>query len=88
MDDIQIQTTAGGRLSARRVTPKPGKPREIYKETFKPGAANVRKELLPDRLPYMPEGWKVDAIEVRAAGRLDDGREFQDVRVYSREEPR
>lgn len=61
------------------------KPREIYKETILPGAGAIRKELLPDRLPYMPEGWKVDAIEVRAAGRLDDGREFQDVRVFTKE---
>lgn len=85
MNEIQITQTSRG-TTARRVATRPGKPREIYKEVLKAGAGNVRKDLLPKTLPYMPVGWTVDAIEVRAAGKLDDGREFQDVRVYTREE--
>jgi hypothetical protein len=61
-------------------------PREVFKEVFKPNVGNVRKDLLPERFPYMPKGFVIDAIEVRAAGKLDDGREFQDVRVFTREE--
>lgn len=86
MSDIQIIHFTRRGVIARAVRSTAGKPREIYKETMKAGAGNVRKELLPARLPYMPEGWVVDAIEVRAAGKLDDGREFQDVRVFTREE--
>lgn len=60
------------------------RPKQLYREGYKPGACMVLKHLLPERLPYMPEDWKVDAIEVLAAGRMDDGREFQEVRVYAR----
>lgn len=60
--------------------------KETYKETYKPGVATIRASLLPDRLPYMAPGWKIDAMEMRAAGSLSDGREFQDVRIYLREE--
>lgn len=58
--------------------------KEVYKETYRKGAAMVSKHLLPERMPYMAESYVVDAIEVRSAGELDDGREFQDVRVYAR----
>lgn len=61
------------------------KPKEVYRETYKPGAATVRRELLPGRLPYMSKDFVVDSMEVRAAGHMDDGREFQDIRVYTRE---
>lgn len=57
----------------------------LYEETYKKGACRVRKELLPDRFPYMNQEARITAIEVRKAGRVTvDGREleFQDVRVY------
>lgn len=63
------------------------RPKQVYREGYKPGAMMVPKHLLPDRLPYMAEGWKVDAMEVMAAGELEDGREFQEIRVISREVP-
>lgn len=68
--------------------PKTKRPKQVYREGYKPGLMMVSKALLPDRLPYMAEGWTVDAMEVLAAGALDDGREFQEIRVYSREVPR
>lgn len=61
------------------------KPKEISKLTYKPGAATIKAALLPERLPYMPADWKVDSMEIRAAGKMSDGREFQDVRIYTRE---
>lgn len=60
-------------------------PKEIYRETYERGSAMIRQELLPERFPFTPEGWRIDAIEVMAAGALDDGREFQEVRIYARE---
>jgi len=57
--------------------------REVYKETYRKGAAVVRESLLPDSLPYMDKAFRVSGIEIRAAGKMADGREFQDVRVYS-----
>ena len=61
------------------------KPKEIYKETYRAGHAVIKKQLLPYRLPHMKDGWEVDSMEMRAAGALDDGREFQDLRVFLRE---
>lgn len=58
----------------------------ISKFTYEAGAATIRKELLPARLPYMSQGWQIDSMEMRAAGQLSDGREFQDLRVYLKEE--
>lgn len=62
------------------------KPKETYRETYRAGAARIRKELLPERLPYMKPGWVIESMEMRAAGTMSDGREFQDVRIYLREE--
>lgn len=61
------------------------KPKETYKATYRAGAARIRKELLPERLPYMNPGWVIDSMEMRASGAMSDGREFQDVRIYLRE---
>lgn len=61
------------------------KPKESYKLTYKPGAATIRKELLPESLPHLAKGFVIDSIEMRAAGAMSDGREFQDLRVYVRE---
>lgn len=62
------------------------KVREVYKEAYKPGALIVSDP--PARLPYMAEGWRIDEMEIRANGRLSDGREFQDIRVYVVPAPR
>lgn len=60
--------------------------RELYRETYKKGAAVIRESLLPDRLPYMPEGWRITKMELIAAGKkeLTSGEvvEYQEVRVY------
>ncbi len=61
------------------------KPRETYRETYRAGEAKIRRDLLPERLPYMRAGWRIESMEMRAAGALDDGREYQDVRVYLEE---
>lgn len=41
----------------------------------------IRQDLLPDRFPFTTKGWRVDSIEVMAAGSLADGREFQEIRI-------
>jgi hypothetical protein len=64
--------------------PKEKRPKQVYREGYKPGSMMVSQHLLPERLPYMAEGFKV-AMEVMAAGHMDDGREFQEIRVYTRE---
>ena len=58
----------------------------LYQEKYKNGAMRVRRELLPDTLPYMAKGAVITDIEIRAAGKCErDGEilEFQDVRVYT-----
>jgi hypothetical protein len=66
---------------------KEKRPKQVYREGYKPGSRMVSKHLLPERLPHMQEAFTIDAMEVMAAGLLDDGREFQEVRVYVREAP-
>lgn len=61
------------------------KSEEVYRETYKKGSMVVRRDLLPERFPYMKKDHHIVGIEVLSAGRMDDGREFQNVRVYSRE---
>lgn len=64
--------------------------KEVFKETYRKGARRVSAHLLPERLPCMSRGFRVVGMEVRAAGKMSDGREFQDIRVYVAEadEPR
>lgn len=64
---------------------KAAKPKEVYRETYRRGSAVIREDLLPERLPFLEEGWRVDSIEVMAAGVMDDGREFQEIRIYTKE---
>lgn len=63
------------------------KERVTYEETYRKGAANIRKELLPESLPYMRPGTKVVSMGLERAGVVEiDGEEleFQVVRVISR----
>jgi hypothetical protein len=60
------------------------KPKSTYHETYRKGVT-IREDLLPERFPFTSEGWRVDSIEIKAAGVLDDGREYQDIRIYNRE---
>lgn len=60
------------------------KPKETYRETYRKGVT-IRQELLPDRFPFTAEGWVVESIEMMAAGCLNDGREFQEIRIFTRE---
>lgn len=59
--------------------------KETYRETYKRGTAKLRRELLPAAFPFTSKGWVIDEIEVMAAGRLADGREFQEIRIITRE---
>lgn len=61
------------------------KPKEVFRERYRAGTMVVNRELLPERLPYMKKGFVVESMEIRAAGALDDGREYQDIRVFTRE---
>lgn len=62
------------------------KEREVYKETYRKGAARVKAEHVAGAvLPFLSAGTTIKAIELRAAGRVEtpDGvLEFQDLRVY------
>ncbi len=58
----------------------------LYQEKYRKGAMRVRRELLPETLPYMSKGTTIKAIEIKSAGTCEiDGErlEFQDVRVYT-----
>lgn len=63
--------------------PKGNLPRNLprWRGPHPPGAASRSASL------YVKPGWTIESMEMRAAGALDDGREFQDVRVYIRESP-
>lgn len=57
-----------------------------YQEKYRKGSMSVRKELLPEAMPYMSKGTKIHAMFIQSAGTCTlDGKEleFQDVRVYS-----
>lgn len=63
--------------------------KQFYKQTYRPLVAWIRKDLLPPTLPHLLTGFKIEAIELRAAGRCQlDGKEleFQDLRVYTSEQ--
>lgn len=62
------------------------KPKEVYRESYNRGVF-IKEELLPQRFPFTSAGWRVDAIEMMAAGELEDGRDFQEIRIYTREIP-
>lgn len=66
--------------------PKPKRPKETYRATYKRGGMVLPPNKLPQKLPWTPDGWIVDSIEVTAAGALDNGMEFQEFRVVVREE--
>ena len=63
------------------------KPKEIYRESYAKGAVIIQEALLPERLPYMAEGFRVVSMEIRASGSLDNGQEFQEIRVVTEEVP-
>ncbi len=63
--------------------------KQVYKETYKAGAAR----LLPNKMPtlkHLNEGYEVVEAELRASGvvrRGDHDLEFQDIRIYVKEMP-
>jgi hypothetical protein len=66
---------------------KKPKERVLYEEYYKKGAVRIQKDLLPERLPYMPEGAQIVSMEIRKAGTIEaDGErlEFQDIHVRVR----
>ncbi len=63
------------------------KERVLYEETYRKGAAKIRTDLLPKRLPYFAEGSTMVSMELRKTGRVEiDGEEFefQDIHVIVR----
>lgn len=63
------------------------KSRVLYEETYRKGEANIRKDLLPNRLPYFAVGVTLVSMELRKAGKVEiDGEvfEFQDIHVLTR----
>lgn len=59
------------------------KERVTYQETYRKGEANIRKELLPERLPYMPPGVTIVRMELRKAGSVEiDGETFEFQELY------
>lgn len=66
------------------------KERVTFEMTYKKGQANIRKELLPERLPYFSPGATLVSMEIRRAGTIEiDGEEleFQYIRVLCRPVP-
>lgn len=58
--------------------------KQIYKETYKKGAARLLRNKLPI-LKHMNECFEVVEAEIRASGvvtRDDEILEFQDIRIY------
>lgn len=63
--------------------PKVQKSRVLYEETYRKGEANIRKDLLPDRLPHFTAGTKLVSMELRKAGRVEiDGEVFEFQEIY------
>lgn len=59
------------------------KSRVLYEETYRKGRASIRKDLLPERLPYFAEGTKLVSMELRKAGWVEiDGEKFEFELVY------
>lgn len=64
------------------------KEKVTYQEKYRKGSRMVRQALLPERLPYMQDGWRISSIEMRSAGEVEiDGKkyEFQDLHVLLEE---
>lgn len=62
------------------------KPKQVYREVYRAGTMSVKAEKLAEcRIPWIRKGWKITGIELRAAGRLDNGEEFQVFVVTTRE---
>lgn len=59
------------------------KSRVLYEETYKKGQAKIRKDLLPDRLPYFAAGVTLVSMELRRAGRVEiDGEKYEFQYLY------
>lgn len=59
------------------------KSRVLYEETYRRGQANIRKDLLPERLPYFAKGTTLISMELRKAGRVEiDGEELEFQLIY------
>lgn len=62
---------------------RPSRARVLYEQTYRKGDAVIRKELLPEKLPYFTAGTKIVSMEVRKAGRVEiDGEEFEFQEIY------
>lgn len=54
-----------------------------YAETYKAPGAKIAREYVPMTLPHITDTqFVVDEMYLLKAGKFDDGREFQDLRVY------
>lgn len=59
------------------------KSRVLYEETYRKGRANIRKDLLPERLPYFAKGTTLVSMELRKAGWVEiDGEELEFQELY------
>ncbi len=57
------------------------RPKERYAETYHRPGLKIRADCLPTCAHTQ---WVVDEAYIRSAGTLEDGREFQDLRLYLR----
>lgn len=50
----------------------------LYAEKYRKGAMKVKKELLPQTLPFIYEKAKIEEIEMTEAGKIEvDGRQLE-----------
>jgi hypothetical protein len=61
------------------------RPKIAYAETYRSPGVKIAREAMPETLPHIVNPrYVVDEMYLLSAGKLDDGREFQDLRVYLR----
>lgn len=60
------------------------KPKRLYEETYKAPGLKLAVECLP---LVRHTTWEVSEAYILKAGTLDDGREYQDLRIYLKETP-
>lgn len=62
------------------------KPKIAYAETYKAPGAKIAREYLPTLPHITSDKFVVDEMYLLKAGKFDDGREFQDLRVVLRKQ--
>lgn len=65
--------------------PRRAGPKETYAETYRKPGLKIASVFLPACPHITDPAMRVDEMFILRAGKLDDGREFQDLRIYIKE---